>query len=64
MSPPTKQLLTHQEIRAVFVEIELKKPFLTNVNHGIWVPRSTLSNYALPRIVDWYLRDNTLYLDM
>lgn len=64
ISPPSKQLLTHQDIRAVFVEIKLNKRSVTKANHGIWVPRPKLNNYAFPKIVDWYLHDNTLYLDM
>lgn len=62
-SKPFKQLLTHQEIVAVFWEVTLAE--LSTVpmsNHFAIVGWNELSNFAFPKIIDSYLQDNSLYL--
>jgi len=63
-SPPKRQLLSHQDIRARFLEIHLPESADRSLIQGLWVDRSTLSAYAFPRVIDWYLGDNSLYLDI
>jgi len=62
-SKPFKQLLTHQEIVAIFWEVNLAKleklPMQTDFALVNW---SKLSNFAFPKIIDNYLKDNSLYL--
>jgi A/G-specific adenine glycosylase len=64
ISPPKRQLLSHQDIRARFIEIHLPKSTDPATISGTWVDREVLSDYAFPRIIDWYLGDNSLYLNM
>ena len=64
LSPPRRQLLSHQDIRARFIEIQLPHSVEPSVMDGIWVDRDALSDYAFPRIIDWYLGDNSLYLNV
>lgn len=56
-----QQQLTHQNIHAVFYEIA-GTPAVT----ADWftVSKGEIANFAFPRIVDCYLRDNTLYLSL
>lgn len=62
-SKPFKQLLTHQEIVAVFWEVEIKtiKKLPMHKDYAI-VEWNSLSNFAFPKIIDLYLKDNSLYL--
>lgn len=53
-----KQLLSHQEIRAYFYHVRLKDE-ITGLKTTIeLVNRQNLSNFALPKVVDWYLQEN------
>lgn len=65
ISKPFRQLLSHQDIRARFFELSwpATKPLITPEN-GKWVPRDELGKYPFPRIIDWYLSDNSLYLNL
>lgn len=63
-SKPFKQVLTHRKIIATFWEIHLnidppqiKPPYvLTN--------QKNLTKFAFPKIIDWYLQDKSLYLEL
>lgn len=58
-----KQQLTHQKINAVFFEIAIAKP-LHNQANWVVVENKNLSNFAFPKIVDCYLKDKALYLNL
>lgn len=64
ISKPFKQLLTHQKIVAIFWEIELKSSFFTNEPNFFEVKQKNINNFAFPRIVDLYLKDKSLYLEL
>ncbi|MFK7935164.1 MAG: A/G-specific adenine glycosylase [Saprospiraceae bacterium] len=63
-SKPFKQTLTHRYIIGTFWEIEVNidppqiKPPYVRTN------RKNLSKFAFPKIIDWYLQDNSLYLEL
>ncbi|MFT4664503.1 MAG: A/G-specific adenine glycosylase [Polaribacter sp.] len=62
-SKPFKQLLTHQEIVAVFWEIRV--PTIDKLplhQHFASVEWDQLSVFAFPKIIDTYLKDTSLYL--
>ena len=61
---PFKQQLTHQNIIANFWSLQLhqRPDFLQD--HAISVLPESLSNYAFPNIIDLYLQDNSLYLEL
>lgn len=63
-SRPFKQTLTHQIIIAVFWEFDLLSNNSLNENNLLLVKRKNLSKFAFPKIVDWYLSDNSLYLNL
>lgn len=64
-SQPFKQELTHQRIIATFWEIEIvENAELLNLDGAIQVDRKNLNKFAFPRLIDWYLRDNSLYLEL
>jgi len=54
------QILTHQKIQLVFVEIELKKNKKDDTLNWKKVSIKELSNYAFPRAIQRYLKDNSL----
>ena len=59
-----QQLLTHQVINARFWEMDLSV-----IPRGIpsdWqlIPRAALSKYAFPKVIDRYLQDKGLYLEL
>ncbi len=61
-SRPYRQLLTHQEIRAVFWRIKSKTP-LNKFKHPLQIVGvDSLKNYPFPKIVDWYLAEKSLDL--
>lgn len=62
VSKPFRQLLSHQDIRARFFEWQLPSGEKLTCPGGQWIRRNDLRNYPLPRIIDWYLADNSLYL--
>ena len=56
-----KQQLTHQEINAVFYRCEVvQKP---ENEDWIAVEREKVGNFAFPKIIDWFLKDNDLYFN-
>ena len=64
LSKPFRQVLTHQVICAVFYEIEC--PQLLAAEHSKYLNANfkNLSKFAFPKIIDWYLQDNSLYLSL
>ena len=56
------QTLTHQKIVGMFYEIQVERPLKTNERRLIKVEREKINNFAVPRIIDWYLTDKSLYL--
>jgi A/G-specific adenine glycosylase len=63
-SRPFQQTLTHQIIHATFWEFVLPAPGSIHQNNFLFVERKNLSNFAFPKIVDWYLGDKSLYLNL
>lgn len=63
-SKPFKQLLTHQKIVAIFWEIELKTALPANDWDFFEVKQKNINNFAFPKIVDLYLKDKSLYLEL
>ncbi|MFK8102922.1 MAG: A/G-specific adenine glycosylase [Saprospiraceae bacterium] len=64
VSKPFKQQLTHQTIIAQFWEITLNESSFSKIIGYIRINRENLSNFAFPKLFDWYLQDNSLYLDL
>lgn len=62
ISKPFKQVLTHQKIIAVFWEIHISDELIVPTEAIIRVKRKNLTKFAFPKIIDWYLQDNSLYL--
>ncbi|MEM1319513.1 MAG: A/G-specific adenine glycosylase [Bacteroidota bacterium] len=61
---PFKQQLTHQTIIANFWEIQLSSSLKPEAFAFLAVPRKSLRKYAFPRIIDLYLQDKSLYLEL
>ena len=65
VSPPRQQVLTHQYIQAVFWELRVPDQAAAPKLDGLRkVERKNLSKFAFPKIIDWYLRDKSLYLNL
>lgn len=60
-SQPFQQLLTHQKIIATFWEFETKTR-LDTVSDFQKIKRTNLSDFALPKIIDIYLKEKVLTL--
>ncbi|MFK7806582.1 MAG: A/G-specific adenine glycosylase [Saprospiraceae bacterium] len=62
-SKPFRQLLTHQEIIAVFWEVKINDiedlPMFDRFASVDW---TALANFGFPKIIDTYIKDNSLYL--
>jgi len=55
-----RQLLSHQEIEARFYRFELIAAE-SYLNHSVeLVNTQNLSNFAVPKVVDWYLSQNSV----
>lgn len=52
-----KQTLSHQNIRAIFIEINLKASFFVKNNDLIAIERKKIKNFAFPKIITNYLGD-------
>ena len=64
-SRPFKQTLTHQNIIAVFWEFEIEdETFSSLVPSLIRVNQNSLLDFAFPKIIDLYLKDKTLTLNL
>ena len=64
VSPPFRQALTHQLITATFWEVRLPQAVRFPKEHYLCVQREKLRAFAFPKIIDWYLRDKSLYLKL
>ncbi len=64
ISPPYQQLLTHQKIVAVFIEIHAEKGLLNDPVPLKKVERKNLTKFAFPKLIDCYLKDKSLYLNL
>ena len=62
ISTPFRQQLTHRTIIATFLEIDLPANFSIKKNTYIKVDRKNLSKFAFPKVIDLYLKDNSLNL--
>lgn len=59
-----KQTLSHQSIYAYFWEFEFLEDIVLEEFGFILEERKNLSKFAFPKIIDWYLGDNSLYLNL
>ncbi|MBK8427068.1 MAG: A/G-specific adenine glycosylase [Lewinellaceae bacterium] len=64
ISKPYRQTLTHRQVTAVFIEINLTEELPENISIAppfsgtLRLPRTDLKkNIAVPRLIDWYLRE-------
>jgi A/G-specific adenine glycosylase len=64
VSPPQRQELTHQRIVASFWELEVGADFLPKEDGWMAVERAILPNFAFPKIVDLYLKQKSLPLEL
>ena len=63
LTSTTKQQLTHQTILASFWELEIRQIHAEPVPSDlICINWKNLDKFAFPRIIDWYLKDNSLNL--
>ena len=57
----TKQMLTHQLVHAVFIEIEFKKPVHFHAqNEGKWISRKQLTRTSFPVIIRNHLENSIM----
>ncbi len=61
---PYTQKLTHQKINAVFIEIAVAEKLNLTDTRFKTTEREKLNNFAFPKIIDCYLKDNRLYLSL
>ncbi len=64
ISGPFRQVLTHQKVVALFFEIDLKMKRLPNTTPFIAVEQKNLNNFAFPKVIDRYFKDDSLYLKL
>ncbi|MFT5165138.1 MAG: A/G-specific adenine glycosylase [Saprospiraceae bacterium] len=63
-SKPLKQTLTHQRINARFWEYKVDPSGFYKKSAFIFVQEDKLTKFAFPKIIDWYLKDKSLYLEL
>ena len=63
-SPPFKQTLSHQYIHAQFWELSCTFRPNTKESDFILVSMESLPKFAFPKIIDWFLKDKSLYLEL
>jgi A/G-specific adenine glycosylase len=64
ISRPFRQTLTHQKITATFWKVWLSSPPLQRETALIRADPENLRKFAFPKIIDCYLRDKSLYLNL
>jgi len=64
ISKPFKQQLTHQKIIATFWEIAINIDSLEIPPSFLRINQKNIPNFAFPKIIDWYLKDKALYLEL
>lgn len=63
-SPPLRQELTHRRIVAIFWELEVGADFFPKEENWISVEREKLVNFAFPKVIDLYLKQKFLPLEL
>jgi len=63
-SKPFSQMLSHQKIIATFWKIKVSKHRSSVKSSFKIISSGDLENYAFPRVIDLFLQDKTLYLDI
>lgn len=64
ISKPFRQILTHQTVTATFWEVELHEGFILPDSKFILAERKNCYKFAFPKVIDWFLQDNSLYLNL
>ena len=64
ISKTYQQTLTHQKIFATFLKIEIPDQVELQLQDAFWQAEEQLKVFAFPKIIDWYLADNSLYLSL
>jgi A/G-specific adenine glycosylase len=59
-----QQLLTHQVVNVRFWEIDLEALPAPIPDNWIWVKREIVNKYAFPKVIDRYLGDRGLLLEL
>ena len=60
---PFKHVLTHQNLKVYFYQIEISDLSLLNGPEYFLVERKNLRKFAFPKIIDWYLKEKSIYLN-
>lgn len=63
-SKPYKQTLTHRKVIAIFWEIQINALVPENSNPYVKIDKKNISKFAFPKVIDWYLQDKSLYLEL
>ncbi len=63
-SKPFSQTLSHQKIIATFWKIEVSKKLSTTKDTAKVINVKNLNSLAFPKVIDLFLQDKTLYLDI
>lgn len=61
-SAPMRQLLTHQRIVAIFLEIKVKDAQILRGSDFMKIKRNEVVKYAFPKVIDNYLGSGELSL--
>ena len=64
VSKPFQQILTHQKINARFWAYKINSSDFFEKSNFIFVQKNKLSKFAFPKIIDRFLKDNSLYLEL
>lgn len=64
VSPPFRQVLTHQHIHAVFWEIQAEKEIPYKADVLLQAERRSLNKFAFPKVIDSYLKNGQLHLNL
>lgn len=64
VSPPFRQVLTHQHINAVFWEIRTEKEIPYKADVLLRTERRSLNKFAFPKVIDSYLKNGQLHLNL
>ncbi|MEL7122961.1 MAG: A/G-specific adenine glycosylase [Bacteroidota bacterium] len=64
VSKTYQHILTHQKIHAIFFELTIKDTINTDDFDWIVIERKKLNNFAFPKLIDCYLSDKALYLNL
>lgn len=63
-SQPYKQVLTHRKVIAIFWEIQVNQATFSKADHFVRVNRKNLFKFAFPKLIDRYLQNKSLSLDL